>query len=359
VENWFQALTQIAPQTVCFVSLLWQKYLQRLGIKPVAVGGHSLGELTAFQAADCYDEKTLLCFAALRGQVMTESSSTTGTMASLACSRSQAEDLLRGVAGYVTIANLNSPSQTVISGEVDSVLAVLERALVRGIQGKKLPVANAFHSQMVAAAAEKLRQTCSFAEYPTPKLWLVSSKTGQQVSQVISLSEHFADQITAQVDFISLYQQIARQCDFLLEVGPGKVLSGLTAEITEFPLCLPLESQVGNTRDLNTAIAAIFVQGTGINWNFFYENRLIRPFIPASERLFIDNPCERSFDFEPEELDQIIPFPLQTTSKSASLENLPALSTEEISDLLSHYFSQRSSFLAELIRADLENLSFL
>jgi acyl transferase domain-containing protein len=190
-------------------------------------------------------------------------------------------------------------------------------------------------------------------------LWLVSSKTGQQVSQVISLSEHFADQITAQVDFISLYQQIARQCDFLLEVGPGKVLSGLTAEIAEVPLCLPLESQVGNTRDLNTAIAAIFVQGTGINWNFFYENRLIRPFIPASERLFIDNPCERSFDFEREELDQIIPFPLQTTSKSASLENLPALSTEEMSDLLSHYFSQRSSFLAELIRADLENLSFL
>jgi enediyne polyketide synthase len=359
VENWFQALTQIAPQTVCFVSLLWQKYLQRLGIKPVAVGGHSLGELTAFQAADCYDEKTLLCFAALRGQVMTESSSTTGTMASLACSRSQAEELLRGVAGYVTIANLNSPRQTVISGEVDNVLAVLERALVRGIQGKKLPVANAFHSQMVAAAAEKLRQTCSFAEYPTPKLWLGSSKTGQQVSQVISLSEHFADQITAQVDFISLYQQIARQCDFLLEVGPGKVLSGLTAEIAEVPLCLPLESQVGNTRDLNTAIAAIFVQGTGINWNFFYENRLIRPFIPASERLFIDNPCERSFDFEREELDQIIPFPLQTTSKSASLENLPALSTEEMSDLLSHYFSQRSSFLAELIRADLENLSFL
>jgi hypothetical protein len=60
---------------------------------------------------------------------------------------------------------------------------------------------------------------------------------------------------------------------------------------------------VGNTRDLNTAIAAIFVQGTGINWHFFYENRLIRPFIPASEHLFIDNPCERSFDFEPEETE--------------------------------------------------------
>lgn len=360
MDHWFTELTQVAPQALCFVSLLWQKYLKRLGINPIAVGGHSLGELTAFQAAGCYDEQTLLCFAALRGQIIANTTDKVGTMASLACSRPQAEHLIQGIKGYVTIANLNSPQQTVISGEIEAVKAVMEKAATQDIQARQLPVANAFHSQMLATAAETLRkQSPNFAESATPQLWLISSKTGKPVSEGIDLKNHFAEQITAQVDFISLFQEISQKCDLLLEVGAGKVLSGLSATIGDAPLCLPLESKVGTSRDLNTAIAALFVQGTGINWHLFYENRLIRPFISASERLFIDNPCERPFKLDPTELEEITPFTSEIAPETNSNSEFVPFEEDQVHDLLDGYFAQRSSFLAELIRADLENLSSL
>lgn len=350
IEQWFQQLTQVAPQAIAFVSLLWQKYLHRLGIQPVAVGGHSLGELTAFQAAGIYDEKTLLCFAALRGEVIAKTSGGGGTMASLACSRQQAEQLLLGVKGYVAIANLNSPQQTVIAGEIASVQAVMDKAAGQNIQVRQLPVANAFHSQIVAPAAAALRRCAPLAAFaPAPQLQLFSSKTGGQIQEGIALADHFAEQMTAGVDFITLVKQLAQECDLLIEVGPGKVLSGLTAEITPAPLCLPLESKVGTARDWNTAIAAVFVQGGGIDWEFFYENRLIREFVPAAERLFLDNPCERPFAVAPAEIEQMSYF---TPEKA---ESTP-IAEQEFGEILSQYFSERGSFLAELIRADIENL---
>ncbi|GBF85235.1 acyl transferase domain protein [Aphanothece sacrum FPU3] len=109
VQNWFQELTQIAPSAICFVSLLWNRYLERLGIKPVAVAGHSLGELVAFHIAGAYDEKALLGFAAMRGKLMRAKATQAGTMASLGCDYLTAQQLLSGIAGYVVVANINSP----------------------------------------------------------------------------------------------------------------------------------------------------------------------------------------------------------------------------------------------------------
>jgi acyl transferase domain-containing protein len=349
VGQWFEDLTQVASQAICFVSLLWQKYLQRLGIQPVAVGGHSLGELSAFWSAGVYDPQTLLCFAALRGQIINQTTTTPGTMASLGCAAAQAEKLLQGVAGYVTLANLNSPRQTVISGEKSSVETVVSKANEQEIQARLLPVANAFHSEMIADAANCLSQEAAFLGQCSPlNVPLYSSYTRKQVQEGISLTDHFAEQMTAQVNFIALVEQLAQKCDLLLEVGPAKVLSGLTAEVTASPLCLPLDSKAGSTRDLNSAIAAVFVHGGAINWDFFYENRLIREFIPASERKFLDNPVERPFAVPPSEIEQMTP--LTTLENESNF-----LSEEQVGELLTHYFSERGSFLAQLISADLEN----
>lgn len=72
--------------------------------------------------------------------------------------------VLTGIPGYVTVANLNSPVQTVISGEPDSVAAVLKRAEREEIQTRQLAVANAFHSEMLAEAAEYIRTAAIIPE---------------------------------------------------------------------------------------------------------------------------------------------------------------------------------------------------
>ncbi|MBE9048955.1 type I polyketide synthase [Nostocales cyanobacterium LEGE 11386] len=361
VQDWFKKLTEVAPAAICFASLLWQRYLERLGIKPSVIGGHSLGELTAFQAVGAYDEKTLLCFAAMRGKAMAAKSENAGTMASLACSSATAESLLQGIPGYVVVANINSPVQTVISGERASIEAAIKRATDQDIQTRLLPVANAFHSQMIAQAATYLRAHAPIPEKLTQTLLpLFSSVNGQQVQSGINLREYFANQMVSQVDFVSLVKAIAPQCDLIIEVGPGKVLSGLVeaTNSTNGPLCFPVESQAGSDRDLNTLLGSFFVHGGEVNWTALYENRLVRPFIPASQRLFIDNPCERPFPESLEQINEVVHISY-LSDRYIPKQELTQQNDEEFFDTLSAYFSQRSSFLAELIRADIETLPHL
>ncbi|WP_414578975.1 type I polyketide synthase [Anabaena sp. CCY 9402-a] len=361
VQDWFKKLTHVAPSAICFASLLWQRYLERLGIKPSLIGGHSLGELTAFQAAGAYDEKTLLCFAAMRGKAMAAKSENAGTMASLACDSATAQSILQGIPGYVVVANINSPIQTVISGERASVEAAIKRAADQGIQTRLLPVANAFHSQMVAEASAYLRANAPIPEQLTQNLLpLFSSVNGQQVQPGQNLREYFAGQMISQVDFVSLVKAIATQCDLMIEVGPGKVLAGLVEATNNAnaPMCFPVESKPGCDRDLNTVLASFFIHGGEVNWTALYENRLVNPFIPASQRLFIDNPCERPFPDALEQINEVLHIP-NVSNRYIQQEELTQQNNEEFFDTLSAYFSQRSSFLAELIRADIETLPIL
>lgn len=347
IQAWSKDLTKgdIVSPAICFVSLLWQKYLQRIGIQPVAVGGHSLGELTAFCTVGAYDEKTLICLAAIRGKAMSMSEdNVVGAMASLGCDRETAARLLEGIPGYVVIANINSPIQTVISGEHQSVAEVVKRAEAEEIRTRQLPVANAFHSQMMSQAAAFLRGQASIPEHlSATSIPLFSSVDGQQVTVGLELRKHFGNQMLSQVDFVSLVKAIVPQCDLMVEVGSGKVLAGLVEASTTSGVCLPVESQPGRDRDLNTLLCNFFVHGGEINWQAVYENRLVRPFVAASERIFVENQCEKPFlvSIEPDNVQIMI----------GQEENLV--------EALTSYFSERGSFIAELIRADLETLPFL
>ncbi|MGJ5672489.1 MAG: SDR family NAD(P)-dependent oxidoreductase [Nostochopsis sp.] len=357
VEEWSKALAQtaVAQPAISLASLLWFHYLNRLGIKPVAVGGHSLGELIAFHAAGAFDEKSLLRLAAIRGQAMsaTVEGENQGAMASLACSRQVVENILKQVSGYVVLANINSPKQMVISGELASVEQAIALAQAAGIRTHLLPVSNAFHSQLVATAAEHLRKQELIPEQLEQiNVSLFSSVDGQQQKQGLSLREHFANQILAQVDFVSLVKTLGQTCDVLVEVGPGKVLSGLVSDIndTKKVSCLSVESKPGLHRDLHVMLAAIFVRGSEVKWEALYENRLVRPFVPVSARVFIENPVERPFQISAHQISKISP---------ASVETLPSPQNQVPWEMLSNYISQRGRFLTEVIRADLQTLSHI
>ncbi len=362
VKDWFEKLTLVAPSVICFASLVWKRYLERLGIKPVAVGGHSLGELTAFHVAGAYDEKTLLCFAAMRGQAMSASIENAGTMASLGCSQETTAKILQQVDGYVTISNINSPIQTVISGERASVEQAIQLAAASDIKTHLLPVANAFHSQMIARAAEYLRTSAPIPEQLTQTfIPLFSSVDGQQVKEGVNLREYFAHQMLSQVDFVALVRTIVQQCDLMVEVGSGRVLSGLVEATTSLnePVCFPLESKPGLDSNLNTFLGSFFAHGGEINWMALYENRLVRPFVPASQKIFIDNPCERPFQISQEKISALEPISVGELGGAISSQQEFTHTEEEFVRSLSNYFSQRGLFLAELIRADLETLPIL
>lgn len=363
IEEWSATLaqTQVAQPAICLTSLLWTRKLANLGIKPVAVAGHSLGELTAFRVAGAFDDKALLSLAAVRGQAMSAPANNAGTMVSLACSQQTAVELLKQVSGYAVVANINSPKQVVISGERTSIQEVIELAAAHEIRTYQLPVSNAFHSQLVSPAAEHLKNCAPVPEVlGETTVQLFSSMDGQQVKRGIKLREHFAHQVLAQVNFIASVKKLAQECDLLIEVGPGKVLSNLVKDITEpsGPVCLPIESKPGLDRDLNTVLASLFVHGGEIRWEALYENRLVRPFVPASDRIFIENPCAQQFKVSavtpslPRSGDWVKSMPIEPS-------DVTNVSPQVVSQALLNYLSHRGKFLAEVIRADLETLPLL
>lgn len=299
VEKWQHTLaeTQVAQPAICLASILYARYLANLGIQPSVLGGHSLGELTAFHLAGAFDEANLFKLATLRGRAMMASATQPGAMASLACTKQQAETLVNRASGYVVIANINSPRQIVVSGEEQAVLEVMQLAVEQGITAKRLRVSNAFHSRQMAVAAEQISKSKYVPQVLSETdLQIISSMHGAAVVSGINLRQHFSSQILAQVDFVRLVEQMQQACDLMIEVGPGSVLSGLVKDILgQENACLPIASQPNCDRDLNVVLASTFVHGVEVNWTALYDGRLVRPFLPAIKRLFIENPCERPF----------------------------------------------------------------
>lgn len=363
-KKWTDELssTRYAQPAICLASLLYIRYLTNLGIKPSAVAGHSLGELTAFHMAGVFDDEELIRLAILRGWLMDAAGKNmvNGGMASLAASKEKVQELINEIEGYVVIANINSPGQTVITGDKQAIDEAVALAGKQGINGRSLPVSGAFHSKYMQKAATQFETSANFPEtLGELTLSLISSKNGKPVEQGLNIRSHFSSQIVSQVNFIGLVEEMQKRCDVLLEVGPGRVLSGLVEQNTETKedavKCSPLASKADSDRDLNVALARVFVHGVDINWSVLYENRLIRPFVAASDRLFIESPCERPFPgmelINAEALKQ-------KASSTNSLFESQLLETSGIeADILSEYMGQRSDFLSNVIKADLHSLS--
>lgn len=276
LEGWREALsqTEVAQPAICLASLLWLERLRRLGVEPVAAGGHSLGELTAFHAVGAFDEEALLRLAAQRGAAMAATAGEAGTMAALRCGRDRAETFAAQASGYVVVANANAPEQTVVSGERAAVEEVVALAEAEEIGATALAVSNAFHSRLVAGAAKRLRTTTAISgtlgETATA---VITGVDGSPAAADLDLREHLARQLVSPVDFVALARELAARCDMLVEVGRGRVLSGLVGANVgpNGPPCLPVAGEPDRDHDLNAVLAALFVRGADLDWDALYE----------------------------------------------------------------------------------------
>ncbi len=122
----------------------------------------------------------------------------------------------------------------VASGELGAIEQLSRLAKAEGIAGLRLPVSNAFHCSLMSPAAEKLaRQTPLPDRLLEPEICLFSCMDGREISAGHDLHKHFVRQVTAQVDFMALVESLAGCSDILVEVGPGRVLSGLVDAIAQ------------------------------------------------------------------------------------------------------------------------------
>lgn len=307
--EWAEQLkdTRNAQVAICVASALWAASLQRLGVRPAVVAGHSLGELSALYAAGAISFHELVRLAAERGRAMARQGERPGAMLSLACGEADAQALLAGVQGYAVVACANAPRQTVIAGDAAVVASAAELAKERGIGSRELPVSNAFHSELVAHAAQQLAALEWLPEQARLLVPFLSSVDAGVHESSLGLRAYCAQQVIAPVRFCEMARQLPALCDVAVEVGPGRALCGMVSEThaAAGPACLPLESRSGSHADFARAVATLFAAGCEIDVAELHRHRLVRPFVPASARRFIDNPCER-----PMSLDGVVVAPL-------------------------------------------------
>ncbi|MGB0678424.1 MAG: SDR family NAD(P)-dependent oxidoreductase [Polyangiales bacterium] len=370
--------TELAQPAQTLITVLWLRTLADFGIEPAVVVGHSLGELPALYAAGALDETQVLRLAALRGRLCHDAlaqAGDAGTMVSLAVDATQAEAvlardpvLLRGAGGASrwSIANCNSPRQTVVAGPRATESALLEAARAAGVGAVPLKVTGAFHTSRMATAAAKFLAEADVPAQPSlrcPMLSTAAARAGEDLAaQPLDARAYLATQLLDAVHFPATWQRLQASTDVLVEVGPGRVLTGLMRH-GDLPSQLgpwPVESEAEAQGDLLHVLATLFVRGHALSWAPLHAGRLIRSFVPARARRFIDNPCERP---AAPLVEVALPVAVAGSARPPSIlpaDNMAELAINSAPPLLSasalaSYIEQRRSFLAAVVAADMES----
>jgi len=214
------------------------------GINVVATAGLSLGEFTAHAAAGSFSFEDGLKLVARRGQFMEEAcNATSGTMAALIGGDDESIAKLAADCD-VDIANLNAPGQTVVSGATEGIEKVIDGAKEAGIRRAiPLNVAGAYHSRLMTSAQEKLAAELADTAIEAPGVPVVCNVDGRQVTDAADIRSTLERQVTGTVrwvDALRTLRTLAPDAIFL-ELGPGKVLTGLLAKNDGEAVCHAVE----------------------------------------------------------------------------------------------------------------------
>ena len=250
--------TQLAILT-CSVATL--QVIKECGITPSAVAGHSLGEYSALVAAGVLDFTDALRLVHARANLMAEAGETQqGTMAAiLGMDIAHLQQLCDETEGTVNIANYNCPGQLVISGEVAAINEVVSLAKVEigARRCRLLPVSGAFHSPLMAPAQQKFRSVLDTVAFQPPQVDIVMNVTGAFATDAANIKQLLFQQITEPVQWEKTLRTIEKTgITHFVEVGPGKVLSGLVKRTLS-------ESRAVNVEDLKTLCGLTDAYGNG------------------------------------------------------------------------------------------------
>jgi [acyl-carrier-protein] S-malonyltransferase len=229
--------TDVAQPALFAVSLALYEAADELGLAPRLMAGHSLGEYTAAVAAGALTVEDGIRLVSRRGRLMAEVQSTRpGAMAAiLGLDSSAVERLCRAAqeAGQVELANINGPEQIVVSGEEAAIERVLELADGAGARrAMRLPVGAAFHSQMMRSVQATLAETMDSLAWGDPRVPMVSNASGGVLRSAAEVHRALVAQIASPVLWTTCTETlIASGVDTFLELGPGRVLSGLVRRV--------------------------------------------------------------------------------------------------------------------------------
>lgn len=240
--------TEVAQPALFAVSLAVVEMARESGLTADLVAGHSLGEYTAAVVSGALGLDDGMRLVAQRGRLMADiQSERPGAMAAvIGLPAEQVGDLCRQAseAGTVRPANFNTPAQIIVSGEEAAVLKVIELAEQAGAKkALRLQVGAAFHSELMEPVQRKLGEAMDAIPWNDPETPLVSNASGEVVGTGEEVHRALVAQIASPVLWVQCVEtMVANGCDTFLELGPGRVLSGLVRQINSDVETFPADS---------------------------------------------------------------------------------------------------------------------
>jgi [acyl-carrier-protein] S-malonyltransferase len=235
--------TNTQPVMLVAAIAAYRVWMSEVGVAPVAVAGHSLGEYSALVASGVLTLKQATPLVRLRAQAMQEAVPV-GVGAMAAVLGLDAASVIRGCAEVtasfgpdsaevVEAVNFNDPAQTVIAGSKQAVDIACEWVKAHGAKrALLLPVSAPFHSSLMLPAAQRLRERLEVTEFAPPQITLINNVDVAVEVDADRIRDALYRQAFSPVRWVECVGAMkARGLSTLVECGPGKVLMGLTKRI--------------------------------------------------------------------------------------------------------------------------------
>jgi [acyl-carrier-protein] S-malonyltransferase len=227
-------LTQNAQPALCFVGIGLTVLLRRHGIEPSAAAGHSVGEYAALAASGAVSAHQVIRAVVERGKAMAEAAPAgTTSMAAVLGLDSQAVEVALAGMNDAWPANYNTPTQTVIAGTVAGLEAATKRLQAAGAKRViPLNVSAAFHTPLMAPAAERLRAALDRIEWRAPRIPVMANLTGRAHSAGDRIPHAMEMQLRSPVRWSACVASLAGlECTTFIEVGPKRALTGMMRDL--------------------------------------------------------------------------------------------------------------------------------
>jgi [acyl-carrier-protein] S-malonyltransferase len=252
--------TEFTQPAIFAVSMAAYRVLASRGIEPQIAAGHSLGEYAACAAAGVMSFADAIRALRSRGQFMQEAvPEGQGAMAAILgmdadAVRAVCEAAVKESHEVVSPANLNSPEQIVISGSTPGVARAGEMAKERGAK-KVVPlqVSAPFHCALMQPAQDRLAEVLKAIKVHDPRFPIVANVTADVTKDGARERDLLVRQVTAPVRWVeSIRTMIDEGAGFFVEVGPGKVLTGLLRQIDRAQKCVNVEDSASLEKALSS-----------------------------------------------------------------------------------------------------------
>jgi [acyl-carrier-protein] S-malonyltransferase len=227
-------LTQNAQPALCFVGLGLTLLLRRRGIEPGAAAGHSVGEYAALAASSAVGAPQVIKAVVERGRAMAEAApaGTSSMAAVLGLGSDAVEAALDGITDAWP-ANYNTPTQTVIAGTTAGLEVATKKLQAAGAKRiVPLNVSAAFHTPLMAPAAERLRAALDRIEWRAPRIPVMANLTGREHQGGDRIPHVMEMQLRSPVRWAACVGRLVELgFDTFIEVGPKRALTGMMREL--------------------------------------------------------------------------------------------------------------------------------